>query len=583
MAAALIAPFFLLLILTGSAVHPDPQKGLLPQRPHLTGCISNNMETFRCRWNGGTFRNVSEPGDLRVFFVQTTPLIPSLGIWSECPHYSTERSNECFFNENHTTVWVNYRIQLRSRDQAVVYDEIGFEVQDIVQPDPPVSLNWTLLNMSLTSVNYDIIVSWKPPQSADVETGWMTLQYEVQYRRVNSDLWEVTDLVKSTHRSLFGLQTNTYHEVRVRCKMLAGKHFGEFSESMFVHIPCKVSRVPGMALLIFGALVLVTILMLVIISQQEKLMVILLPPVPGPKIRGIDPELLKKGKLRELTSILGGPPDLRPELYNNDPWVEFIDLDIEEPSDRLTDLDTDCLMDPSLSSNCSPLSIGFRDDDSGRSSCCDPDLLSDSNASPLHPPIPNQMLSKDLPCQTGSKSSSGDQGSPSGEPSLVAQGKEAMYAQVSEVRSSGNVLLSPEEQTEVETNTSKDKDVMVEKGEEKNEVQLLVVNADSKDYTSELTAGSINPESSPGGRGEPFQTGVELNSSLSRSPHCESDTVPMSLLPPAPVYTVVEGVDRQNSLFLTPNPTPGPILTILKTMPTPDGYVTPDVLGSITP
>lgn len=178
-----------------------------------------------------------------------------------------------------------------------------------MQPDPPVGLNWTLLNVSLTGTYYDTMLSWKPPQSADVEMGWMTLQYEVQYRDVSSDLWEVVgvrttssklqfydhiktyctdwesnipwwicivfvcfscekrilnvskrrrlwccstapgiwilfsspqvDLVKSTHRSLYALQTNVNHEVRVRCKMLGGKMFGEFSDSVFVHIPSK--------------------------------------------------------------------------------------------------------------------------------------------------------------------------------------------------------------------------------------------------------------------------------------------------------------------------------------------------------
>lgn len=144
-----------------------------------------------------------------------------------------------------------------------------------VRPDPPVSLNWTLLNMSFTSAYYDIILNWEPPQSADVEMGWMRLQYEIQYRDVNSDQWEVVsilkmislssvklshwdtiqvctacnncilftspqvDPVKTTHRSLYGLQTNVNHEVRVRCKMSGGKEFGGFSDSVFVHIPSK--------------------------------------------------------------------------------------------------------------------------------------------------------------------------------------------------------------------------------------------------------------------------------------------------------------------------------------------------------
>lgn len=64
-------------------------------------------------------------------------------------------------------------------------------VSSAVKPDPPVNLNWTVLNVSVTSTFYDIMVNWKPPQSADVEMGWMTLQYEVQYRNIDSNRWEV--------------------------------------------------------------------------------------------------------------------------------------------------------------------------------------------------------------------------------------------------------------------------------------------------------------------------------------------------------------------------------------------------------
>ncbi|KAG8010888.1 Growth hormone receptor, partial [Nibea albiflora] len=530
------------------------------RRPHFTGCASANMETFHCRWNVGTFQNLSKPGDLRVFYINKI----SPKDWTECPQYSTDRQDECFFNENHTLIWTFYSVQLRSRDQAVLYDEKLFSVQDIVQPDPPYSLNWTLLNVSLTGTYYDIMLSWKPPLSADVESG-------VDEAAV--------DLVQSTHRSIYGLQTNTNHEVRVRCKMFGGKEFGDFGDSVFVHIPSKVSKFPIVAWLIFGALCLVAILMLVIISQQDKLMVILLPPVPGPKIRGIDPELLKRGKLRELTSILGGPHDLRPELYNNDPWVEFIDLDIEEQS-KTIDLDTDCLMHRSLSSNCTPLSIGFRDNDSGRASCCDPDLPSDLEASPFHPLIPTQTFSEEASCPTACESSLPGQSPTNEEPPFVALGREPLYTQVSEVRSSGKVLLSPEEQTEVGKTTSKDteKDIMAEKEKERKEFQLLVVSPDRGGYTSELNAGKMSPRLPTGEMSEPCQTPPPPP-----SPYHESDTIPVSSFPPAPVYTVVEGVDRQNSLLLTPNSTPAPQLIIPKTMQTPGGYLTPDHLGSITP
>ncbi|KAF3702310.1 Growth hormone receptor [Channa argus] len=580
MAAALTMLYFVLHVFTASALEPSSEKVLDQRRPHLTGCVSTNMETFHCRWSVGSFHKLSDPGELRLFYINKKSPYLSLQEWSECPHYSTDQSNECFFNENHTTIWTSYSVQLRSRDQAMLYDEILFNVQDIVQPEPPLNLSWVLLNVSLTSTYYDILLSWKPPQSADVETGWMLLQYEVQYRDVSSDTWKVVDFVKSTQCSLYGLQTNVNNEVRVRCKMRGGKEFGEFSSSVFVHISTKVSGLPVVALLIFGALCLVAILMSVIISQQEKLLFILLPPVPGPKIKGIDPELLKSGKLRELASILGGPPDQRPEFYNNDPWVEFIDLDIEEPNDRLMDLDTDCLMNRSLSSNCSPLSIGFRDDDSGRASCCDPDLPSDPEASPFHPLIANQILSREPLCTPTSEQSSPVLSRTAVEPPFVAPGREVMYTQVSEVRSSGKVLLSPE----MEQTTSKDsnKYIMPEEEKKHEEFPHLVVNAEAGGYTSELNARKMSSRSSCGYAGEPCQT-KDVGCSPPPSPSCELDTTPMSLLPPAPVYTVVEGVDRQNSLLLTPNSTPVPQLKMPKTMPSPDGYLTPDLLGSVTP
>nr|AAY86770.1 growth hormone receptor II [Oreochromis niloticus] len=574
MAPTVTMLLFVLHILTALVLQSASEPVLSERRPHLTSCASPDMMTFRCRWNVGPFQNLSDPRALRLFYFRHVPPPLSSKNWTECPHYSTETPNECFFDQNHTSIWTYYNVQLRSRDETILYDEKGFFVNDIVQPDPPVSLNWTLLNVSSTGIHYDILLSWKPPPSSDVETGWMKLQYEVQHRDNSSSVWEMVDPVSSTQCSLYGLQTNINHEIRVRCKMLGGKEFGEFSESVFIHIPSKVSRFPVVALLIFGALCLVGILMLVIISQQEKWMVILLPPVPGPKIKGIDSELLKSGKLRESTSILGGPPDLRPELYNSDPWVEFIDLDIEEQSDRVTDLDTDCLMNHHLSSNCSPLSLGFRDDDSGRASCCDPDLPCDPEPSPFLPLVPNLALSQETLCAATSEPSSPIQSCNSGELPSFVTGRDTLYTQVTEVRSSGKVLLLPEEQTEREKMSSKEKEdeIVVEK--EKKEFQLLVMNADHRDYTSELNAGKTSPELSTGDLTEPCKTFP--------SPHHESNTTTPPPIP-APVYTVVEGVDRQNSLLLSPNSAPAPHLIIPKNMPTPDGYLTADLLGSITP
>lgn len=240
-----------------------------------------------------------------------------------------------------------------------------------------------------------------------------------------------------------------------------------------------------------------------------------------------------------MTSILGSPLDLRPELYNNDPWVEFIDLDIEESTDRLTGLDPDCLMQTLLSSNCTPPNSSFRDDDSGRASCCEPDLSSEPEASTDHPVTPSRVVSHTF-CSMGCVSPSPDASE------TETLGRDTLYTQVSEVKSTGKVLLSPESEK------SSSKDMPLEN--EGKDLHSLVVTRDTRELCDSLY---------------PFG-----------SRNHESDTTSNY---PAPAYTVVDGVNRQNSLLLTTNSTSALQLIIPKSMPAPAGYLTPDLLGSITP
>ncbi|CAL8276424.1 unnamed protein product [Merluccius merluccius] len=167
-------------------------------RPHLTGCVSNDMETFRCSWSVGTFLNLSQPGDLRLFYINANQEKKKRSA-QECPQYGPAGTNECFFNENHTSIWTTYSVQLCSRDRAVRYDEAFFHIEEIVQPDPPVGLNWTLLTVGLSGTHFDIKLSWEAPQTADVRTGWMTLQYEVQHRQGASAPWNT---MQSTGKAL---------------------------------------------------------------------------------------------------------------------------------------------------------------------------------------------------------------------------------------------------------------------------------------------------------------------------------------------------------------------------------------------
>ncbi|XP_041916297.1 growth hormone receptor b [Alosa sapidissima] len=121
-------------------VHDVAMKGFPPnlkeqsQRPHLTGCVSREMESFYCSWSVGTFQNLTEPGDLRLFYTYSILQNMSSREWKECPKYTLLRENECYFDKRHTQVWVAYKIELRSRDQSIIYDEDQFTVETIGEP-----------------------------------------------------------------------------------------------------------------------------------------------------------------------------------------------------------------------------------------------------------------------------------------------------------------------------------------------------------------------------------------------------------------------------------------------------------------
>ncbi|NXG44364.1 GHR protein, partial [Psilopogon haemacephalus] len=123
---------------------------------------------------------------------------------------------------------------------------------------------------------------------------------------------------------------------------------------------------PWFLVVTFGACGLAVTLILILLSKQPRLKMLIFPPVPVPKIKGIDPDLLKKGKMDEVSTILASHDSYKTQLYNDDLWVEFIELDIEDPDEKSRVADTNKLL---KSHSC----LGVKDDDSGRASCCEPD------------------------------------------------------------------------------------------------------------------------------------------------------------------------------------------------------------------
>ncbi|KAH0627915.1 hypothetical protein JD844_008485 [Phrynosoma platyrhinos] len=349
-------------------------------RPKIFKCRSPEMETFSCYWTTGNFPNFTTPGTIHLLYSK------SIGNkyldedkkseWEECPDYVTAGENSCYFNTSYTSVWVPYCIKLADKNQ--IYDETCLRVEDIVIPDPPVGLNWTVLNSSPLGIYTDILVTWKPPPSADVRNGWITLNYLLQYREVNETNWNEKEAKDATKFPVYALKTCRDYEIRVQAKVSTGT-YGEFSEVIYVSfgsmglVPCEEEfQVPWPLVMAFGTLGLMVMLSLVLFSKQKKLKILILPPVPVPKIKGIDPDLLKKGKLDEVNSILASHGTYMPQLYGDDSWVEFIELDIDETEERTEGSDTDRLLgdDHTKTHGC----LAVRDDDSGRASCCEPDI-----------------------------------------------------------------------------------------------------------------------------------------------------------------------------------------------------------------
>ncbi|XP_018919402.1 growth hormone receptor [Cyprinus carpio] len=534
METALLICILLTCAVATQSVPPTIQ-GQTSTLPHLTGCFSRELMTFRCQWETGSLQNHTELEDLSLFYM----LEKDSKKWMECPSYSSIRKNECYFDSSNTIIWFSYVVQLRSRSLDVVYDEMSFNVEDIVFPDPPVGLNWTLLSMGSTGLIYDVVVSWDPPPSAaeNMKTGWILLVYETQYREKGSDQWNSLDNGKDTQAHIYGLRSNIEYEVRVRSKM-RGYNFGVFSDSILILIPNIESRIPVTAVLVFAAVGIVIILMLVVVSRQQKLMVIFLPPVPGPKIKGIDPMLLQKGQLSEFTSILGTQSGLRPELYSNDPWVEFIEVDIDEPHESQEELQV---------SDSPQMSSSFRDDDSGRASCCDPDLSDHDQTDLHHPSASNHDGFHPL-----TRAQSGPE-----QPAAVCPHdttwSNSLYSQVSDVTQCGQVVLSPEEQ---ETMALKDKD-----HNKRKEIQQLVVIPDERGYTSEFVASTIsthhNKTNPPADQSQSqeqhgaFRDLQILSTETVTSP--QSTAFPILAMPTSPEYTIIDGVDWKNSLLLKPN------------------------------
>ncbi|KAG7272440.1 hypothetical protein CRUP_013194 [Coryphaenoides rupestris] len=275
-------------------------------------------------------------------------------------------------------------------------------------------------------------------------------------------------------------------------------------------------------------------------------------------------------------SILGAHIDVKLNTAGqSDPWVEFIDLDMEEESSEPS---CGVASDGSPASTLRTTRPGQQDDsDSGRDSCC----------SDHHPHHHGDCLGHDTTA-TATSTSSWElvQGqrvgqnpaahSPASSPA-PGPGSGDLYTQVGHVHCSGEVLLTPGE-AEVEQQQQLVKVAEEEKEKQKRAAnigfQLVVVAEGGGGGVIGGYAAPPPPLSSPP---PPFGEYQES------CPAAYTTTAAAAPPPPPQSYTQVDGVDRQNGLLLTPSTAHAARLFAPKVVPTPEGYLTPDLLRDITP
>ncbi|KAM9367738.1 prolactin receptor [Phaethornis superciliosus] len=336
-----------------------------PEKPRIIKCRSPEKETFTCWWkpgsNGGRPTNYtflySKEGEEQVY---------------ECPDYRSGGPNSCYFDKKHTSFWTIYNITVKATNEmgSNVSNPHYVDVTYIVQPDPPVNVSLEL-KKPINRKTY-LVLTWSPPPLADVRSGWLTLEYELQIKPEEGEEWETIFVGQQTQYKMFSLNPGKKYIVQIRCKPDHHGSWSEWSSEHYIQIPTEF-KVKDMAVWItIGVLssLICLIMSWTMILKGYRMIAFFLPPVPGPRIKGIDTHLLETGKSEELLSALGchGFP---PTSDCEELLVEYLEVEDSEDQQLMPSHDNG---HPSQNAKIMPKET---DSDSGRGSCDSPSLLSE--------------------------------------------------------------------------------------------------------------------------------------------------------------------------------------------------------------
>ncbi|XP_058510725.1 prolactin receptor-like isoform X1 [Solea solea] len=330
---------------------PDHESVAVTTRPHIFNCRSKNMEDFACWWR--PLDNLTETEEVTYVLTYSIEQGPS----HECPDYTSAGPNSCHFDKSHTNVWKIYCINVTAVTAHRNYtsQQRCLDIADIVQTEAPVNLTYQLEDTGGHEVGHTAHLSWEYPEPSDLQYGWITLLYELQYRSVDeSEDWKVKFPLNEPHVKLLGLPVGDY-EIRVRCRSKNYGLWSKFSSPLFMSIPSKTTTGKLVVMILVTSVSVVSLLVIGfgVVPQSRRIKDFFLPPIPKPRIMGIDPLLLEKGHLDEINRHFSTFHSYCPPSYTEDVWDQVstdslcfsVSKDSSVPAAN-TDQDKDPLMVP---------------------------------------------------------------------------------------------------------------------------------------------------------------------------------------------------------------------------------------------
>nr|QOQ57005.1 prolactin receptor [Pelodiscus sinensis] len=347
--------------------------GQPPGRPELLRCRSPEKETFTCWWKPGSDGGL--PTNYTLFYSKEGDRSIN-----ECPDYRTAGPNSCYFDKKHTSLWAIYNITIKATNKmgSNISEPQYVDVTYIVQPDPPVNLSLEV-KKQVDGKPY-LLLKWNPPPLADVKSGWLTLEYRLRLKPEDGEEWETIIVGQQTQYKLFSLNPGKKYIAQVHCKPDHGE-WSEWSSENYIQIPGDI-ELKDVIVWIFVAVLSSVICLIIIWTMALKgynMVACILPPVPGPKIKGLDTHLLETGKSEELLSALGCQ-DFPPPSDCEDLLVEFLEVNDSDDQQLMPSHEKGHPSKNTKSAHKETVS------DSGKGSCDSPFLLSEKSRGLRIPP-----------------------------------------------------------------------------------------------------------------------------------------------------------------------------------------------------